>query len=55
MSPYEVQLKVEDDPSEELFDLDVHEVTVVAPVTSANTVSCNDSCHCPTSRPQGGC
>ena len=50
MSPHEVQ-QVEEEPLDELFALDVHEVTVVAPATNANTVSCGDSCGCPTSKP----
>ena len=46
MSPSQKQRQVEKEALEELFDLDVHEVTVVAPVTSANTISCHQSCDC---------
>jgi hypothetical protein len=41
MSPHETK-QVEDEPLEELFELDVHEVTVVAATTYANTASCGN-------------
>jgi hypothetical protein len=46
MSPSQKQRQVEKEALEELFDLDVHGVTVGAPVTSANTISCHQSCDC---------
>ena len=44
MSAHETK-QVEEETLEELFELDVHEVTVVAATTNANTASCNP---CPT-------
>jgi len=41
MSPHETT-QVEDESLEELFELDVHEVTVVAATTYTNTVSCEN-------------
>jgi hypothetical protein len=40
MSPHETK-QVEEETLEELFELDVHEVTVVAATTNANTASCD--------------
>jgi hypothetical protein len=41
MSPHETK-QVEQEPLEELFELDVHEIRVVAATTNANTASCGD-------------
>ena len=45
MSPYETQ-QVEAEPLEELLDLDVHEITIVATTTTASTASCGATCGC---------
>jgi hypothetical protein len=54
MSPHETQ-QVEEEPLEELWNLDVHEVTVVAAATTASTASCASCGGCNTSvdGPQG--
>ena len=54
MSPHEMQ-QVEEEPLEELLNLDIHEITVVAATTAANTASCGSTCgppNCPVSEPQ---
>ena len=48
MSSSQKQRQLEEEALEELFALDLHEVTVVASVTSANTISCHQSCDCGT-------